>query len=506
MKKIIGIVLLVVLAYTSFWSYKANQGKSYIEQQLKEAKIHSDKVSISGYPFYCTVSIENPTWVDPNQNVNVSSKGTLSLTSNFFGNKFWVSRDGEIHVKLDDDAELNSIILKGKSEFYIESKDGFNINHIFEEIPLEYSEDAFTILLDHLKGASLKGKDIVMEIENNAEKISFQFEDLDLRWERNFGDKTQTHRLNVVSKNAKFNRKPVDLSLISLEDVLSNAFNPDHSHFVFEGEMTIPNEKFTFFPIPEMSVKINKLESSSSVADSKAHMSFMTKKNEGHDEMHINFVMDGTTTETGYKEQIKKFLAGIKDLSNQKDEESKIFKDLLANHEDELVKLIPKLYLLSPVQLNIDIHAKDKKDLSGDMKINDFNINMGPYGFVSNGHFAYESMSVEGAYKIQMNHYKLMMQDLTDYINNWSKVLAKFYEDEQFEITQHQVDEMLKLMRQISDEPKVDSEDLHLTIKAEKDGTFTIGNEELSQAMGSLEMIFNPPEEKEPPASPEPVI
>lgn len=511
MKKFFGTIVFVVLAYSSFWYYEASKGKSFIEHKMSEAHIHYDKISLSGYPCYYVVSVENPSWVE--ENVTVSSKGTIQITSNILGNKFWVARDGDIHVKMSDFMDLDSFTLKGKSEFFFEVKNFISINHVFSALPVEFSEANSSVIFDKLSAASIYGEDLQLEVENKYETSKMDLGSLSLGWNKNVGEKSQTHRLWFSIHDYEIKRSLSGEDRQRLEDVVAKVFSKGKSQVSFDGECTFPNGNFNFLEFPEMSWNIENIESSSSIGSGKAHSIFsIVKKDENRKEIHFEFVSDNTVLEAGFKERVNELLAAIKNQKIEDFPEAQKLRELLLSHEDQVMKAIPKLYDLSPFGMNINLKVLSKANHPNfdffDMNINSINLTMAPYSIYSGGKFDIESTQVEGSYKLKVEHYKKMIDDLISYGNNLSMVLSKVYDEPGhkggFEVTPKMHENLLTFLKDISDEPKKDNEDLHVTFKMNKDGSAFIGNLDINHAIEKYESIFQKPEEKKPELAPAP--
>lgn len=510
MKKILSVFIVIVAAYSCFWLYEGNKGKSYIEQKMSDAKIHSDSVRLSGFPCYYVVTVENPTWVE--ENVGVYSKGKFQITTNILGNKFWLNRDGEINVKATDSLDFDSFSLNGQSQLFFELKNTYSIYNPIRSLPLEFNAGNPSVFFEKLKAVTVNGKNLKVEIIDKVDKVNLDLSEINLAWYKDANDKTQTHCLTFNVQDLEVGQSGADASTQSIEYVISKAFSPKKSQMAFEGTLTIPNGDFNFFELPEMSWDITKFETNSNLGSGHAKSTFVSKKNdENHHEIKFDMVSESSISPAAYKEGIKELLAAVKNMSVQDSPEDQKIKDLLLNHEDEFVKVIPKLDELSPIAMNINFHAnmsgKTNKTEDSEVKISHLDLTMAPYSIFSEGEFKAEMYQVVGAYKINVEHYKKMVQDSVSYWNNLSKVLSKIYDEpgehSEFHITPKMQEDLFKFLREVSDEPTSENENLHITFKLQN-GLPTIGTLDLGQAEEKFTKIFEVAEEKKPEPKPEP--
>jgi hypothetical protein len=504
MKKLFGIVLVAILAYSSFWYYEASKGKTFIEKKMSEAHIHSDKISVSGFPCYYIVSVENPSWVE--ENVAANSKGTIHIKTNILGNKFWLTRDGDLHVKLNDFLEVDSFTLKGSSQVYFEVKDAYSLNRVFNALPVEFAEANSSVLFENLKAVNICGKNLQLEMENTEETSVVELGNLNLCWDNTVNETSQTHHFCFNIEDYEIKRKISDKTHQTLEDVLTYTLSKGKSQISFKGDLTIPKGKLNFIELPEMSLNIDDIESSSSIGSGKAATSFsIVKKEENRKEIKFSIVCDSVVSKEGYKARVNDLLNAIKTESIEDFPEAAKLKELVSTNEAAVMKAIPKIDELSPIGLKIDFHVLSKANHPNfdqfDMDIKNLNVTMAPYSLYSDGKFDVEG-AVEGAYKLKIEHYKKMLEDSISYGNNLYDVISKIYDEPQHgndvQITSKMHADILKFLKEISDEPSKDNEDLHVTFKMNKDGSTLIGGLDLSQVYEKYEAIFEKPEEVKP--------
>ena len=498
MRKILGLVVVIVAVYSGYWFYEAKKGKEYIEHKMSEANIHADKISLSGYPFTYNVAIENPIWVQ--DNTSVSLQGTIHLVTNIIGNKFWISRDGELHAKLEGFNELESVTIKGDNQLFFELRDSFYPNHPFQSLPMSFSDEEHLVLYHKIKEVVVTGKNFQLEIANGQDSSQVNIGRIDLKWNNAFTENTQTHKFDLYLKD--YDVKTVTPQ--NFGDIIHNM--TPLSQLELAGEFTIPREDFNFFMFPEMSWNISKLDSSSELGDGKSNASFSIVKKDGH-RVNIHFDLDSTNSifEKPFKESVDKMIAQLKDPKTSKNiPEAEKIRELLKTNENEVRDVIPNLAKLSPFGMKININAfldtKNPASQNGEINVDNFNVLMTPYSFLSDGNFKLEANQTDGSYKIKLVNYKALVDDIVAYGNNLFNFLNKIYGKEaqigDYQITPKMHEDVLHFLRDISDDPKSDSKDLHITLKVHKDGSATIGTLDMEQAMAKWEGIFAEPKKQ----------
>ncbi len=505
MKKILGVVLVIVVAYSGFWYYEANKGKTYIEQKMNEANIHSDKISLSGYPCTYDVTIENPVWV--RENVSVALQGKVHIATNILGNKFWVSRNGEIHAKLDGISEIESFILKGENQVFLEVRDSYFLNHPFQSLPMAFSDEDDLVIYHKLKEVAISGKDFNIQITDNNGTSTIDIGSLDLKWKNSLNDKSQTHQIDFNITDYAANLSSSEKSDQTFPDFIQAIASTTKSQKMsFVGEFTIPKEDFNLMTFPEMSWNISSFDSSSPLGKGHSNASFSVVKKDGqHVEITFDLNSDSTIFEKPFQDKMNELFTSLKNPAKAHFPEAEKLREMLKEHESEVRAVVPNFPALSPLRMKINLkalfHALTPATENGEIDIDSFNVTMAPYSFLSGGKFKLESNQFEGAYKIKVVNYKKMIDDMVSYTNNLYKVLTKIYDRPEifdFQITPKMHEDILKFLAEISDEPKKENQDLHITVKVQKDGSVFIGSLEAMQAAAKWDSLFKVHEEKKP--------
>lgn len=526
MKKTLVIIILLLIAFTGFWYYKAEEAKNLVASHLKEwekpnengYRLRYENISVGGYPLSYEVSVSNPRYAKEKttDQSQIFVDGKIVFGTNLWGSKYWIDRFGDLNILLNDEKSKKDnqhVVIGGTSKIkmVVQNPQIFvGLMHPFQAFPKElYSQEfSFSNWWKNVHEGELEVRHMTLLNAENSQ-VLMKLEKGDIDWKKSF------YKEGIVNIILNFDLKgleglekieslskaisPTTQTKLFKSGTLPTLFSPGKTDLVFEGEATF-NERMNFedfLELPPVSFKLKKMEISNNFGESKLKSSLEVEQKAKGKFVHFDFSSSSVTTKEGYENMVNDFILALKNSAKEGSQptDAKV-KKLLECCEDDLKKVVPRYDELGKTNLNIDFDVKIAKDRETskeliDLNVKHFDFTADPYGFLSHGDINWADTYPEGKFVIDLENYNRMIHDISNYYNGIQPLLPVLLDEKPQnvppKITETKIEQFLQFLQYISDEPK--EKDLTITIHFPGNENVTIGKRTLPEVGVALEKL-----------------
>jgi len=501
MKKTIFAIVALSLIYGGLWYKSANTAKELIEEKLLKATtfleaqgytLTNEGVSVKGFPINYEVEIKKPKLERNSNNLNPDNtlesiylNGDLTLTSNLFGTKFSIKKMGDDHIQLRNSnkeiSKIQELLVSGTTLY------SFSVNEksIFESIKnpfkslfkiLEENENEFLV---GRKGSFNVADLKVIDIENPSLSI-FEVKNAEIDYEI----KETNKEISAFKIAGKINGMNLDTFLLgpsaytpgserSLKEIALLLSMPKLGKTDISFDLDLNtlfnkfqglNSKSTLADLPPFNFDLKKFEMSNDFGNyfHKVNFTFLEVK-DGIKQFTFNAIATSETSKAQFetlKGQWGEFLSNLP-MCNNPNEPCRLIKGLIPEL-DQFGKITAQADLKFSVPNYVDLLDNST------FLINHLDYFSNLYGLKSNGVFDFKKPDlIVSTYKMELLNYQVLFQDLFNYLQKVQDVLPLINpEASNFpKMKEEHVKMITDYLRQISDEPSKNIENITVTVK-----------------------------------------
>lgn len=537
MKRSGFITMWIIAVFLGFWFYKAHLVKQYVTEKLNELEKENPHYSFkyeglatSGFPLSTDVTIKNPKFIFKDPNSTEESKvfidGNLIVGSNIQGSQFWLKTKGDLHAESADagrsfaSSPLTAVLSSSNVKHIIglkeslEKQTGRNLvfsgdqtftftvpdYHFTKAFPESfYHDDVLAIFKDILNKGEYYGSHTTLKGYNTPERLIpiYDGDSFHIGWKTTSKDKDLkqfTYRLEGKGSDALL--KEFRKNNPSIPD-------PGTQSLLMEGSLVFdPNLPWgeplqllgRLHSIP-LSFDISKYEYSDKFDHISTNFKFAITPDEAVKK--LNIVLDTKYAGKFSKEGFEAYLFKVSELIKQaKAEAPQDEKEFYDSFPKLLNELTPKYYewgnITSDVEINAALQTSPIPYLPENVEIKHFDFLAGDAGAKVNGSFKFQP-DVNGTVVVDMLNYRALFEGLANYYNLVHKSLESTLNlpvsDYARPISSATVDEIVNVVKTLSDDSEKAGKDARITILVPPDFQVTVGGKKLQDVIPILQTL-----------------
>jgi len=507
--KVLVFLVIAIGIYTAVWYTKARELESSLHTQIEKAaqdKAHGylfqyESLERSGYPFDIILTLKNPKIKILASSAEIKLDGKIIDKFNPLGGLKSIEYMGKtsVTIPLGEGKEEKEFLLEGQIK--VESESGSLlpssiISHLatlanpLEQIWSHLNLTDGQVELNILKLTDVKANKVALDL--NHATIHFAHKEI--------SETNQTVLLNLVVKG--FDAYPT-LSYLYAQDANQNettklsekfyeAFysKMGKTNFNFVMDLNIPSNKqwqeivnnaasyFLINHVPTSKITLKASSMGDNFGDSKFDFDFASSQNDAK-EASLTLKANSETSPT--KTYVDSLVYAVQEVakaaSNMKTENpaDEKLKELFTKHSEDVEAIVPKMNEFGTIKFSHNLDTKiNKENLRTKVKLSKFELLTALYGGRLHGEAEGDINTFSATFTLELIKYKPLIQDMIAYYNRLTRVINVFQKDEKSklkEVSPQLVEKTLTYLREISNKPTSDSNDVEITMTSTPSST-----------------------------------